>query len=331
MNISNLKDILRDEPKYRLKQAKQAVFLDLIEDWDDNSTLPKNIRETLKEECPLMIDASELVSKSRDVIKAVITLSDGNKIETVLMRHKGSHNTVCVSTQVGCKLGCKFCATGQAGFKRDLTVNEILEQVIYFARYLKKYDSRISNIVFMGMGEPFLNYDNTLSAIKRLNSKEDFNIGARKMSISTSGIVPGINRLADENLQINLAISLHGPNDKLRSKLMPINSKYSIERILSAVDDYILKTNRKVMFEYLLIKDVNDSRNCADQLAEIMKKPLYMVNIIRYNHTDTNFKPSPRETVDKFKRILEKKGINITERREFGQDIKAACGQLSGK
>ncbi|MFH1890898.1 MAG: 23S rRNA (adenine(2503)-C(2))-methyltransferase RlmN [Candidatus Kuenenbacteria bacterium] len=331
MNISNLKNILKTEPKYRLKQAKQAIFLDLIENWDDNSTLPKQLREILKQECPLEINAGVFISKNKKVIKAVITLEDKNKIETVLMKHQGNHNTVCVSTQVGCALGCKFCATGQMGFMRNLTVSEILEQVIFFARYLKRNKNRISNIVFMGMGEPFLNYDNTMSAIRRLNSKEDFNIGARKISISTSGIIDGIKKIADENLQINLAISLHAPNDKLRNKIMPINKKYAIDKILSAVDQYILKTNRKVMFEYLLIKNVNDSRQCAEQLAIIMKKPLYMVNLIRCNYTDTTFQPSSKLALEKFKKILERKGINTTERREFGQDIKAACGQLAGK
>ncbi len=331
MNTTNLKNILKTQPKYRLKQAKQAIFLDLIESWDDNSTLPKGLRETLKEDCPLDIEAEVFVSRKKDVIKALITLEDKNKIETVLMKHKGNHNTICVSTQVGCALGCEFCATGQMGFKRNLTVSEILEQVIFFARYLKKEQRKISNVVFMGMGEPFLNYDNTIQAIKRLNSKEDFNIGARKISISTSGIIDGINKLADENLQVNLAVSLHAPNDKLRDKMMPVNRKYTINKMLSAVDEYILKTNRKVMFEYLMIKDVNDSRNCAEQLTEIMKKPLYMINLIRYNKTGGKFQSSSRETLEKFKRILERKGVSVTERREFGQDINAACGQLAGK
>jgi len=215
-------------------------------------------------------------------------------------------------------------------FKRNLELFEIIEQVLFFARYLKRLGGRITNIVFMGMGEPFLNYGNVLGAIKVLNDKEGFNLGARRISISTVGIIDGIKKLAKEKFQVNLAISLHAPDDKLRSKIMPINKKYSIEKILTAVDDYIKRTRRKMMFEYLMIKDVNDSDECARKLAKIMKAPLFMVNLISYNPTGV-FEPSSPQRIKKFREILEKEGIYVTQRYRFGQDIKAPCGQLATK
>jgi 23S rRNA (adenine2503-C2)-methyltransferase len=245
------------------------------------------------------------------------------------MKHE-DRNTVCVSSQVGCALGCLFCATGKMGFKRNLEVFEIVEQVLFFARYLKKTKDKVTNVVFMGMGEPFLNYGNVLGAIKILNDKEGFNLGARKFSISTVGITEGIEKLAEEKLQINLAISLHASNNKLRSNLIPANKKYGIEKILKKVNEYIKKTNRKVMFEYLMIKDLNDSNESAKELAFLMEKPLYFVNLISYNPTG-DFQPSSKETIQKFKSILEKEGVYVTERYRFGREIKAACGQLAGK
>lgn len=327
MDISKLEEILKDEPKYRLKQANSAIFVNLIESWKDATFFSPDLREKLEKECDLSIKAQTLVSKSKDSIKAKITLKDNLQIETVLMRHQDGRNTVCVSSQVGCPLACGFCATGSMGFKRNLDYLEIIEQVLFFSRYLKKENSRVSNIVFMGMGEPFLNYDNVLKAIKILNDKDFFNIGARNISISTSGIVEGIERLAKEGLQVNLAISLHAPNNELRSSIMPINKKYSIDDVLRAVDGYIKETKRKVMFEYLLIKDLNDSDESAKELVKLMKKPLHFVNLIMYNETG-KFKPSTKERVEAFKKILKKEKIEFTERYRFGQDIKAACGQF---
>ncbi|MCK9445559.1 23S rRNA (adenine(2503)-C(2))-methyltransferase RlmN [bacterium] len=238
------------------------------------------------------------------------------------MKHTDDRSTVCVSSQVGCPLACSFCATGTMGLKRNLTAEEIVMQVLLFARVCK-----VTNIVFMGMGEPFLNYDNVMSAIRMLNSAEYFNIGSRKISVSTSGIIEGIEKFANEDLQVNLSISLHAPNNKLRSQLMPINKKYSLEKVIEAVDNYIIKTNRKVMFEYLMIVGENDSLECARELALLMKKPLYMVNLIVYNPTG-KFKASDSKTIKKFKDYLEGEGIFTTQRYEFGRGIKAACGQL---
>ncbi len=334
--MDKLEKILKNEPKFRLGQIKKALFFDLIENWDETSVLPKDLREKLNKEFNLAIDA-KVSDLGEEVIKALITLKDGLKIETVLMKHgdplrseASGRNTVCVSSQVGCPLGCAFCATGKLGFKRNLTDWEIIQQVLFFARLLKKTKEKITNIVFMGMGEPFLNYDNVLQAIKTLNDKEGFNLGGRHFSISTAGIIEGIERLADEKIQITLAISLHAPNDKLRSELMPINKKYSIEKILKAVDDYIKKTRSRVMFEYIMIKGVNDSDKCAQELAKILKGRLAFANLISYNPTGI-FDASPGVRIKKFREILEKNGINVTQRYKFGGKIKGACGQLAGK
>ena len=283
MNISALDTILANEPQYRLKQIKQAIFLDLVGNWNEATTLSKDLRKKLNEFCALDIQAEFFISKNKNVIKALITLSDNEKIETVLMRHGDDRNTVCVSTQVGCALGCEFCATGQLGFKRNLAADEIVDQVLLFARYLKKENLRATNAVFMGMGEPFLNYENVLSGIRILNDKDGFNLGARKMSISTAGITQGIDKFAKENLQVNLAISLHAPNQELRQKLMPISKKYSLAKVIRSVENYVAKTNRQIMFEYLLIRGVNDSEEQAKELADIMNNSLYIVDKLHSN------------------------------------------------
>lgn len=331
MNLALLKKILVKEPSFRLKQAKKAIFRNLIEDWSGITTFPLSLREKLKEKYPLKIQAKTFTSRDKRTVKAVINLKDNLKIETVLMRHKNKRNTVCVSSQVGCPLGCVFCATGKSGFKRNLEVFEIVEQVLFFARYLKKDKQKITNIVFMGMGEPFLNYDNVLDAIKVLNDKEGFNLGARRFSISTVGIIEGIKKLAEEKLEVNLAISLHAPDDTLRSKIIPINRKYPLSKVLKAIEEYIKKTRRRVMFEYIMIKGLNDSDEHAKKLAELMKKrELSFVNLISYNPTGV-FKPSPNIRIKEFKDILEKERIAVTQRYRFGQDVKGACGQLVAK
>jgi len=330
MDLIQFQKLFNKEPRYRLEQAKKALFQNLIQNWQTAKTLPLSLREKLNKECPIEISAKTFVSKDKNTIKALLTLKDGLKIETVLMRHKDKRNTICVSSQVGCPLNCSFCATGKMGFKRSLEVWEIVEQVLFFARYLKKIKSRVTNIVFMGMGEPFLNYQNVIGAIKILNDKEGFNLGARHFSISTVGIVEGIEELAKEKLQINLAVSLHAPNNELRSKLMPINKTYPIQKILNAVDDYIAKTRRRVMFEYIMLRDLNDSVKDAKALVRLMKRPLYFVNLISYNFTGI-FKSSPSSRIKKFKEILEKEGVMVTQRYRFGEDIEAACGQLVAK
>lgn len=330
MNLDNLYLALKDEPKFRTKQATVAIWQNLVSSWQEVTTFSAALKEKLDKVCPLEIKAETYVAKKENSIKALITLDDGAKIETVLLSHADGRQTVCVSSQVGCSMGCKFCATGTLGLTRNLDYNEILLQVLFFARILKKQNSRVSNVVFMGMGEPFLNYDNVLKAIKYLNDKEALNIGARKISISTCGIIPGIERLAKENLQVNLAISLHAPNDKLRSELMRVNKRFALKDVLLAVDNYIKKTGRKVMFEYLMLKGVNDSLRHAEELSRLMVKPLHMVNLIPYNPTGA-FHPSERRAIDHFRRYLEQAGVEVSQRYTYGQDIDAACGQLANK
>jgi len=336
MDLSNLEKVLANEPAYRVKQANEAVYKNFISDWSEATFFAKDLRDNLNKECPLKINADVLISKEKDSIKARITLKDGSQIEAVLMRHKDGRNTVCVSSQVGCPLGCFFCATGKMGFKRNLTSEEILEQVIFFSRYLKNITLsevegsaiRVTNVTYMGMGEPFLNYESVLTSIRILNNKDYFNIGARSISVSTAGIIDGIKKFSEEGLQLNLAISLHAPNNELRKTLMPISKKYSLEDVLKSVDEYIKKTKRKVMFEYVLIDSINDSVGCAEQLSKLMKKKLYFLNLILYNATGI-FKASKTKNVEKFKSVLEKNKIDFVQRYRFGDDIQAACGQFA--
>ena len=350
MDIINLGKFLKEkgEKDYRLKQIKKAVFCDLINNWDEATALSKELREELKKEFPIASlellnlpagEAGLIESKNKDSAKAVFKLEDGNIIETVLMKHlntkeddvKAGRNTVCISSQAGCAIGCGFCATGKMGLKRNLTSEEIVDQVLFFARLLKKENQAVNNVVFMGMGEPFLNYDNTIEAIRILNDKDGFNLGIRHISVSTCGIAPGIAKFADENFQANLAISLHASDDKTRSQLMPINNTYPLAVLMKAVDDYVKKTNRKVMFEYLLIDGVNDRLEDANNLAKLMKNSLYHVNLIKYHDTGGDFKPSSKLRRDKFFDTLKKFGVSVTFRVSFGEDIMAACGQLAGK
>lgn len=331
MNLTKLSEILNKEPSFRFKQAKEAIYKQLITDWLQALSFPVELRTKLNKECPLEIKSEIFKSKDKKTVKAAITLNDGLKIETVLLRH-GTRNTVCISSQVGCALGCLFCATGQAGFKRNLLPDEIIEQVLFFNRYLKPLGEKVDNLVFMGMGEPFLNYDNVLAAIKELNSTETFNIGARHISISTIGIIPGIQKLAAEKLQLNLAISLHAPDDYLREKIIPITRKYNLHNLLDAVGDYLKKTKRQVMFEYIMFADFNDLKEHAFELTELLKnlpKHLYIINLIQYNPTH-GFSPSSAAVIKKFQEILAKKGIKTTIRLRLGREVKGACGQLAG-
>jgi 23S rRNA (adenine2503-C2)-methyltransferase len=328
MEISKIQMVLKGEPNFRLKQVNTAVFSDLAENWNDVTALPKALREKLQKECPLDIAAELSVSDEENSMKVLIKLSDGNLIEAVLMRHSDGRNTVCVSCMVGCLMHCAFCATGEMGLTRKLTTDEIIEQVLFFARLLKKENSRVSGIVFMGMGEPMLNYDNVMAAVKIMQSPEGFGIGARHISISTCGIFEGIKKLADESLPINLAISLHASNDEVRKQLMPVARTYTVKDLLSVVDDYIYKTNRKVMFEYLMIDGVNDSDEQAEELGELMEGRLCMVNLIQYNDTG-KFTAASHNRMKAFKEILERHGVDTTIRFRFGRDIKGACGQLA--
>lgn len=335
MNLKTLEKALSSEPKFRIKQAKEWIFQKGITDWEQASNFPKELREKLKKEVSIEIAANPVVSSDKKTIKVLITYADGEKVESVLMRHGKGRNTVCVSSQVGCAGACVFCATGRMGFKRDLDAGEIVSQVLYFARTLNKDDQRVSSVVFMGMGEPMLNFENVLDAIRVLNDKDGLNIGARHISISTVGISDGIRALSGFPLQVNLALSLHAPNNTLRSSLVPLNKTYPIGEVFSAIDEYIQKANRRVMIEYLLIKHVNDEEKHAEELAGLIKgmeKPLVFVNLIKYNPNDIpGLVPSDQKQIERFKRVLWHNKITVTERFRFGQDIKGACGQLATK
>ena len=329
MNWEKVEEIFNSEKKFRLKQMKQAIFVDLFEDWNGATVFPLELRTRLNTEVPLVINAEEFQSKKSESGKVLITLADGNKIESVLMRHASGRNTVCVSTQVGCPLGCAFCATGKLGFKRNLTVGEILDQVLFFLRSLRSEGAKVTNVVFMGMGEPMLNYDVVVRAIRVLNDQQGLSIGARHISISTAGIVQGIQKLAEENLPINLALSLHAANDELRKSLMPVACQFSLKDVFTATDEFIEKTNRKVMLEYLMIRGVNDRLSDAKDLIKLLSgRRLYMVNLIRYNPTGA-FRASDMTTIKKFQDFLHQSGVYTTTRFRFGTDIDAACGQLA--
>jgi 23S rRNA (adenine2503-C2)-methyltransferase len=261
--------------------------------------------------------------------KVLLRLHDGQQIETVLMRYPESGDsqgraTVCVSTQAGCAVGCPFCATGRMGLLRNLSPGEIVGQVIFFARRCQ-----VTNVVFMGMGEPLLNYDNTWRAIETLNHPRGFGLGARRMTISTSGIVPGIQRLAGEKLQVNLAISLHAPNDRLRNILVPVNRKYPIAALMQACKDYVEKTGRRVSYEYVLLAGVNDTPKLAHELGALLRGTLSHVNLIPLNPTASAFTRPRHESVLAFQRVVRTYGIATTVRIERGVEISAACGQLT--
>ena len=319
-------------PTYRLKQLEDAVFKQSLLSFEQITTYPKNLRNELDTKFSLtslsLIEVEELEDSSKFLLKT----HDEKYIEVVLMKHGDGRRTVCVSCQVFCPLNCSFCATGANSFERDLSCDEIVEQVLFVNSSLKECDERVTNVVFMGMGEPFLNYENVICALKILNNEQCLNIGARHLTVSTAGIVPRIYEFSDLGMQVRLAISLHAPNDVLRSELMPINTKYPLEELLSATDEFSKKTNKRVSFEYVLIKDVNDSLECAKQLAYLMKNRLSHVNLLVYNpHEFCDFESPNKKTVMNFKKILDKHGVECSIRKSLGGEISGACGQLSGK
>jgi 23S rRNA (adenine2503-C2)-methyltransferase len=273
----------------------------------------------------------KLVSSDKETLKLLFTLPDGARIESVLM-HYNERQTLCISSQAGCAMGCVFCATGQMGLKRNLSSGEIIEQVIYLGRELAHRGEKVTNIVIMGMGEPFHNYDNTMAAIDRLNDPEGYNFGARRFTISTSGLVPAIRQFASEKRQVNLAVSLHAADNKLRETMMPVNKRYKIEELIETCRDYVKATGRRVTFEWALIHGVNDTPEVAQKLSALLKGLLCHINAIPLNPT-TGYtgQPTTRERAAVFKQILEQNGIPCTIRTRRGIDIQAGCGQLASR
>ena len=330
-NLDDLKKEFIDlgEKPFRAEQVFKWIYESNVISFDDMTNLSLELREKLKEKYTLgVFNILKKQIASDGTIKYLFDVLDGNAIETVLMKYHHGYS-LCVSSQIGCKMGCKFCASTGIAFIRNLTSGEIVEQLLAVER---DQNIKISNVVFMGIGEPMDNYDNVVSAIRIINNPKGINIGARHISISTSGVVPGIYKLAEENIQCTLSISLHATTDEQRSKMMPVNNLYSIEELLNACKDYIKMTNRRISFEYALAKDNNDNLEDAKRLVKLLKGMICHVNLIPINKIENgSFDKSSNENIMKFRDYLNDHGIVATIRRELGSDIDAACGQLRRK
>lgn len=315
--------------KFRARQVHNWIYLKSVKEIDEMTDLSLKFREELKKvACVSDIKIKVKQVSSDGTIKYLLEFPDGECVETVLMRFDNRANlTACVSSQVGCAVNCSFCATGKRGFIRNLTYKEIIEQVLMIQR---DTGLKVTNVVFMGQGEPLLNLDNVLKAMEIFN--ENFQIGARRLTVSTSGIVPQIRKLADLDMQSTLALSLHAPNHEIRSKIMPIENKYNMDELHKALKYYVEKTGRRITIEYLLIKDLNDTVESAKQLAAYLSDIKCNINLIPYNPTEKNDCKRPsNNSIMKFKYLMEHSGKKVTVRLERGADIDAACGQLRGK
>lgn len=339
MDVRKLEKFLakHSQPKFRLEQIKKAVFQDGFSSWAEITSLPKDLREKLEKEISILSFGADKVLEAKDKqsVKALLKLNDNKFIETVLISPKPGSWSVCVSTQVGCPMNCRFCATGKLGLQRNLTAEEITDQILFWMQYLKKANQKISTIVYMGMGEPFQNWENVRESLKNLVNPKLFGFGSRSISVSTSGLPEGIEKLAQEFPQVNLAISLHFADDQKRSEFMPVNRQYDLSKLRQALRNYFQKTQRKVFIEYILLDGINDSKADAEKLAEyirsIGKLQLLHVNLIRYNVTGEELKPSRKDTAQKFKNYLLQDHIPATIRKSLGEEIQGACGQLAGK
>lgn len=317
-----------NEKKFKALQVFEWLYLKRVNDFSLMTNIKKEIQEKLKQD--FTMDMITLDSSQDDNLthKYLFKLADNNYIEAVLMEHDYGLS-VCVSSEVGCNMGCKFCESGRRKKVRNLETYEMVEQILLIEAKIQK---RISSVVVMGIGEPFDNYDNLMDFIRIINDSKGLAIGARHITVSTCGLVPKIYDFANEDLQVNLALSLHGPDDDIRNRLMPINKVYSISKVMKAISDYIEKTNRRVTIEYVMLNNVNDSVDAASKLAKLLKGLNVYVNLIPYNETNhIEFSKSSKENIDKFYNTLQANKINVTVRREFGGKIDAACGQLRSK
>ena len=319
-------------PKYRIVQLYTQYYKNLISSWEQLSTWPLQLRETLKKEILFssLTFVSSTQTKQKDSIKVLFKTPKNNYIESVLIKER-DRNTVCVSCMSGCPVGCIFCASGQMGLNESLSSNQILDQILYFARYLKRTDERVTNIVYMGMGEPLLNLKSVSHSIMDITDKDKMGISKRRVTLSTSGYVQHLRSFIDKNLGVKLAISLHSSNQKLRDSLMPTVSKEnSLKDLFEVLDEYTKETNKRITYEYVLLRGINDSIEHAKELASLLKHRLALVNLINYNENEClPFKKSKNTPL--FKKILEERGITCTIRKSLGEDIKGACGQLSGR
>jgi 23S rRNA (adenine2503-C2)-methyltransferase len=334
LQLQELKEWLTNngEKPFRAEQIYDWLYKKRISSFEDMNNLSKSLRDKLSENFQITTLKTVIKQSSSDgTIKFLFELHDGYSIETVLMRHDYG-NSVCVTTQVGCRIGCTFCASTLGGLKRHLEAGEIVAQVVTVQQALDETDERVSSVVIMGIGEPFDNYDNMMSFLKIINHDKGLMIGARHITVSTSGIVPKIYQFADETMQINFAISLHAPNTELRSRLMPINRAYKLDDLMKSVRYYIDKTGRRISFEYGLFGGVNDSVEHAEELASLLKGLKCHVNLIPVNYVpERDYVRTPKDKIFAFEKTLKNRGINVTIRREQGHDIDAACGQLRAK
>lgn len=334
LTLEQLKNWLVEngEKPFRATQIYEWLYEKRVKSYDEMTNLPKSLREKLNEQFTLSTLSVITKQQSKDgTIKFLFELQDGFSIETVLMRHNYG-NSVCVTTQVGCRIGCTFCASTLGGLKRHLLTGEIVEQVVKVQQTLDEVGERVSHVVIMGIGEPFDNYDAMMNFLKVINHEKGLNIGARHITVSTSGIIPKIYQFADEQLQINFALSLHAPNQELREKLMPIARAYKLDKLMEAIRYYTEKTGRRVSFEYGLFGGVNDSIEHAEELSKLIKGIKCHVNLIPVNYVpERDYVRTPRDQIFAFEKTLKKNGINVTIRREHGSDIDAACGQLRAK
>lgn len=334
LELHALEDWLKanSEPKFRGKQIFDWLYVKRVTSFEEMKNIGKQLQEKLQNAFEITTLKTVVQQTSTDgTTKFLFELYDGNSIETVLMRHEYG-NSVCVTTQVGCRIGCTFCASTLGGLKRNLEAGEIVAQVVEVQRTLDEMDERVSSVVVMGIGEPFDNYDALMSFLRIINHEKTLNIGARHITVSTSGIIPKIYQFADEGMQINFAISLHAANSELRSSLMPINRAYKLPELMKAVEYYIEKTGRRITFEYGLFGGKNDQVQDAEELAKLIKGLKCHVNLIPVNFVpERDYVRTPKEQVALFEKTLKNLGINVTVRREQGHDIDAACGQLRAK
>ena len=336
-------------PSYRADQIWRYLYKNYVINFEEMNNISKELINFLSEKFYIgnLKEVNKIISKDKSTYKSLLRLSDGNVVESVLMNypsddHRRPRKTICISSQVGCALGCTFCATGQQGFTRNLSSGEIISQIIHFIRLEKDnyFDSilenpdksykGIKNIVFMGMGEPLANYENTINSIKKLNSNLGLNFGARNITVSTVGLVPQILKLAQENIQINLAVSIHAPDNKTRSETVPINKRYPIEELIKSCNEYIRITNRKIFFEYVMLDGQNDTLDHAKNLGKLLSGMLCHVNLIPVNPTnDSEYQRSRRETIKAFQSKLGEYNVPSTVRMEKVIEVSAGCGQLA--
>lgn len=316
------------EKKFKATQVFEWLYLKRVKSFDEMSNIKKEIIDVLKKDYVIENITLDKVERDIEVNKYLFTLNDGNHIESVLMRHDYG-TSICISSQVGCNMGCRFCESGRLKKVRNLTAGEMVEQIL---KVEEDINTRITHVVIMGIGEPFDNFDNFKRFIEIVNYQKGINIGSRHITVSTCGIIPKIREFSEFPYQVNLAISLHAPNNEIRDMLMPINKVYPLDALMKEIRHYIKTTNRRVTFEYILLEGINDSEECANELCDLVCGLNCYINLIPYNETNNlGYKRSKKDTISSFYDIIKKRKINVTIRREFGTKISAACGQLRSK